>query len=178
MPVGIITDDQLQAEIKNSAVVINRERPGRRPGDVNIPDSLRKVISETAITEGNKSAQALAEMFGISSSAVSAYKNDATSTKSYHKPDEELKKHNKAVRASVADTAQGKLILALESITAEKLAEAKLRDVSSVARDMSTVMKNMDENASDRERGNQQPLVLFMPYIRQENEYRTIVVNE
>jgi hypothetical protein len=108
MPMGIVSDADLEQEIKRNGVgcadpivyipeVIIPESPGRAVGDLNVPEVLRKVIAQDAIENGRASAIKLAATFGISPSSVSAYTNGATSTESYHQPSPEINNHVKDV---------------------------------------------------------------------------------
>src|SRR5215831_1011577 len=89
MGMGIVSDADFELEQSNLRPVPTKteikelERPGRSDGDNNVPDSLRKIIGETAETEGRQEALALARTFGLSDSSVSAYANGSRSTSSY-----------------------------------------------------------------------------------------------
>src|SRR5215510_5460530 len=97
MPMGIVSDDDFDREINHLnrkpvvtpppviPEVVDMPRPGRSNGDVNVPDSLRKIIGETSELEGRDAALELASKFGISPSSVSAYANGSTSTASMDK---------------------------------------------------------------------------------------------
>lgn len=140
-----------------------------------IPESLRKLVASEAIAGGK--ASELAKTFGVSSSSISAYKHDATSTASYDIPDEGLKKANDEVRNEITGAARLRLQSAINNITDEKLADAKLKDIASVARDMSAVIKNM-EPERDRNDNPVTQFIYFAPKQRSETDYKVIEVTE
>ena len=93
MPMGIVSDAEFDRERANSSP--SREVSNTVPGTTTIiergrghnpqvPDTLKKVIGDTAVTDGPAEAKALARNFGISPSAASAYAVGANSTASYH----------------------------------------------------------------------------------------------
>jgi predicted transcriptional regulator len=181
MPMGIVSDAEFDNELQDSSrekasvTILPLPTKGRKEGDVNVPDSLRKIIGETAITDGRESATELAKSFGISPSSVSAYTNGSRSTATYdEKPDV---KNIKNAREKVAVRAIHKLNLALSSLTKDKMQMTKARDLAAIAKDMSVVSKNMT-GEGDVE-GRQTPQILFYaPQFRQESHYETIVVKD
>lgn len=174
MAIGLVSDEDFELE---GSKIIDIERPGRRAGDNNVPPALREIIAETAIEEGNGAGNELASLFGISKSSVSAYKNGATSTDSYHSPDAKLVKKTNEVREKIKGKAQSKLILALNEVTKDKLADAKLRDIAATAQAMSAIVKNMDDN-SDSGKHIPANFVIFAPYEKHIHEFQTVVINE
>jgi transcriptional regulator with XRE-family HTH domain len=175
MPVGLVSDEDFELE---HASIVDIQRPGRRNGDNNVPSSLRQVIAEEAIVNGNGSANELAELFGISKSSVSAYKNGATSTDSYNLPNPILADKVKTVKDKIRSKAQSKLIMALGEVTPDKLKSAKLRDIAATAQAMSAIVKNMDDNNGDSGRLNPANFIIYAPYIKNESDFRTVVINE
>lgn len=162
-------DEELSAEIIN----INR---GRGEGKLEVPESLREVIAEDALVNGNDSAKELARAFDISDSSVSAYKNGATSTTTYNEGDKELKSHTDAVRQKIGTKARARLLMAMNSITKDKLQDAKLRDVASVANAMSNVIRNI-EGPTDTG-NNQTNFIFYAPKTREESAFEVINLKE
>jgi predicted transcriptional regulator len=166
---GIVSDSDLELEIKRNGTNGNAEvrvpvPPGRKEGDKNVPESLRKVIAQDAIENGRDSAVELARSFGISPSSVSAYTNGATSTTSYHAPDAGLRKHVNGVKERIAGKARRRLKWALNGITEEKLQEASLKTLSTVAKDMSVIIKQMEpDEKGDTDKSTNVQVVLFAP---------------
>src|SRR5438876_2937938 len=104
-----IKRDESEESLCGKIVEINK--PGRRPGDNNVPDSLRKIIGATAIESGREAALNIANQFGISKQSVSAYSHGSTSTTSYNEPSPTLSNHVNNARERVIKKARGKLIL-------------------------------------------------------------------
>jgi len=190
MPIGIVSDLHFDEELKRlnggktkeikDAVVIEPPARGRKEGDVNVPDSLRKIIGETAVIEGRQAALDLAKDFGISPSSVSAYANGATSTTTYDTPKQSIIQHINKSRARVSKKAQRVLRGALDAITQEKLDYADAKDLAAIARNMSGVIKDMEpppEVAGQSDSKSPQ-FVIFAPQFKSEQSFETIVVNE
>lgn len=191
MPIGIVSDDIFESELKNTTgeikrrvpviegTIVNPERPGRREGDRNVPDSLRKIIGETSVLEGRQEAVDLAEMFGISESSVSAYAKGATSTTTYNQPSKSILSHINKSRTRSVKKAQKVLQEALEAITPEKLADVKVRDLAGIAKDMSAVIKNLEPEPIKDESEKMPQFVVFAPqFIKHEQLGDIIRVNE
>lgn len=176
MPLGIVSDSDFEIELQQSepkqkADVIPMPTPGRKEGDNNVPDSLRKIIGETSQIDGRQEALALASHFGISPSSVSAYANGSTSTDSMDKRPN-LPHINKA-KEVIAKQARNKLRAALNHITNEKLEDSKAVDLASIARSMSGIVKEMEpEEVVEKKDG--PSFVVYSPQFKQENHYEII----
>lgn len=169
MALGIVSDEEFLTEVAHI------EMPTRgRNGVKEIPHAIRALAAEEAIC-GTPNAQ-VAEAFGISSPSVSAYKNDATSTASYNNPNKELKEANNRVRKQVGGTALAVLTEALRCITPEKLADAKVKDVASIAKDMSSIMNDMEPVGTMNNPAAQ--FVFHVPAERSEAAYDIIDVTQ
>lgn len=156
---------------RGSVIDINRGRGAQR---VEVPESLRALISEEAIK--GTSPEVLSREFGVSKSSISAYKNDATSTASYNSPDKNLKDANELVREDVTSQARTKLLLALKHVTEEKMQDAKLTEIASVANSMSGIIKNMEPQGATTQNNTQ--IIVYKPRQREEDEFEIITVNE
>ena len=185
MSIGIVEDDDFNKELEKinrpiRAQVEILDKPGRSEGDVNVPDSLRKIIGETAVIDGRQEALALAEMFDVSASSVSAYAKGATSTASYNSPTKTILSHINKSRVRSVKKASRVLQDALSSITPDKLNSVKARDLAGIAKDMSAVIKNLEpsQDTSGADEGNKPQFVIFAPQFRDERNFDTIVVNE
>ena len=184
MPIGIVTDNDFDLELNNvkteviTGEVVVKERPGRKEGDVNVPESLRKIIGETGAVDGRQEALALAQMFGISNSSASAYANGATSTDSYNTPNRSLIKHIRARKDRASEKAHKTLDAALDNITEDKLRDIKARDLAGIAKDMSAVIRNLEPEVKEDD-GEQKPqFVVFAPTFIKEEHFETMIVNE
>src|SRR5215510_11616874 len=154
MPMGIVSDRDFDRERDNArvpvktpppkptAVVIDSPQKGRGNGNVEVPDALRKVIGEESVINGRQSAMEIADAFGISPSSVSAYANGSTSTATYDKSPNIS--HLLKAKQRISKRARKTLVLALNHITDEKLAVAKVAEVAAVARAMSGIVRDME----------------------------------
>jgi predicted transcriptional regulator len=206
MSMGIVSDDDFQKELSqigsvpsdpirtipsvpdispsvNQSSVVSQLIPkGRKEGDVNVPDSLRKIIGETAVIEGRSAALNIAKDFGISPSSVSAYAKGATSTTSYNSPSKEIISHINKSRARAVGRASKVLNTALGSITQDKLDYTDAKDLSAIAKDMSVIIKNLEPptpaNTRDDTASNGVQFVIFAPQFRREESFDVINVTE
>lgn len=190
MAIGIVTDDDLQAEldrlngngkpVQPLVQIVEKETPGRNEGDVNVPDSLRKIIGETSVLEGRQHAVALAEMFNISPSAVSAYAKGATSTASYDTPSKSIISHINKSRQRYAKKAGKVLNEAMNKIDENKLNDMSAKELAGIAKDMSVVIRNLEpqDKSNGEEDKNTPQFVIFAPQFRDERSFPTITVQE
>lgn len=195
MPIGIVSDLDLNKEldslstpkkkvvpsVPSDALVIDIPTRGRDEGDVNVPESLRKIIGEDAVINGRQSALALAQSFGISPSSVSAYAKGATSTASYDSPKSSIVNHINKSRQRVVKRASKTLNSALSAISQEKLDYSDAKDLAGIAKDMSVIIKNMEPQQvqSDESAGSKTPqFVIYAPTFRDERSFETITVQE
>jgi predicted transcriptional regulator len=190
MPIGLVSDDLLKAELdkcsgpgsdKESRPVVQiLERPGRKEGDTNVPESLRKVIAEEALLNGRGAALQIADQFGVSSSSVSAYTKGATSTTTYNSPNKELINHINKSRERAVKKASKTLNGALSAISQEKLDYADAKDLSSIAKDMSVIIKNLEpQKEVEAEAGKNSPqFIIYAPQFKKEESFEVIQVQE
>ena len=184
MPMGIVNDDDFNSELTNVGIIKNNEpkiidipTKGRSEGDTNVPDSLRKIIGEESVIEGRSSALNLARRFGISPSSVSAYNNGSTSTSSMDESPN--KPHLIDAKERVSKRARTKLILALNSLTSQKIEDSKARDIAGIAKDMSAIIKNMEPNSDKSIEINNKPqFVFYAPQVKSEESFDVIYAKE
>lgn len=178
MAMGIVDDSELEAELKRNQVqIIERQRPGRSPGDVNVPEALRKIISETAITDGRTEAVKLADMFGVSPSSTSAYARGSTTTDAPKNSNQVLAEANRKVFGKIQKKAQTRLIMALDRIDGDTLANCNAVESSQVAKNLAGIVKDFTPELRDPTYNNphlQQQLVIYAPFIRREDEFPVI----
>ncbi len=176
---GIVSDEEFESEIKDSSLPIINQLPtkGRNEGDNNVPDSLRKIIGDTAITDGRPEAIELASHFGISPSSVSAYSNGSTSTKSYN--NQPNLNHLNQVRERISKKARNRLIQSLDSITEDKLNDAKPEVLATVARSMSAIVKEMEPESPRDMSAKQAPIfVMYSPQFKKEEHFEHIFIQD
>lgn len=187
MAIGIVSSDEFDAELAKSNSVppsFPASHPpfptksinplGRGADKTNAPESLRKIIQEEALN-GTPSAE-LESAFGVSRSAVTAYKNGATSCATYNKPDEALSKHGSEIRLKISSRAKSKILSAMRHISEDKLKFAKARDLAGIAKDMSAVVRNMEPNALGN--GVNQNFVFYSPRNKSESDFDVITVHK
>jgi hypothetical protein len=183
MGMGIVSDAEFDSELANGKarkreesnptpdeLTISDLARGRSEHDINVPDALRKIIGDTATSNGRQEAVELARNFGISGSSASAYAVGARSTSSYdNRPS--LPIINKA-RLRIQTRATKKLHLAFNALTPEKIGEAKANEIALVAKAMSAIIKDMEPvpDKSGEEVKNVGPTFVFMapPIVKEE----------
>lgn len=170
-------EEPLKEELPARQIEIEHKeiKHGRGSEVKNVPDKLRELIAQEAIS--GASAKELTKEFGVSPSSVSAYKHDATSTTTYNKPNESLKKANDSVRGEIQGKTFRKLLAAIDAMTEEKISGASLKVQSSVAKDLSSIIKNTSVEESYKNGPNQQ-IVVFAPRIREEDSYEIIDIQK
>ena len=191
MAIGIVSDDDFLSEIdraNNSPVpdlkpaqVLDIPRPGRSEGDNNVPDSIRSIIQDEAVVNGRASALEFAKMVGVSDSSVSAYSKGATSTSTYNKSTKQLGDRLRNTKFRIAKKASARLNLALESITEDKLAEAKVTELALIAKSMSGIIKDMEPAAENRNGDmnfNGPSIVMYNPGFSKEASFDTVELDE
>src|SRR5262245_36957468 len=179
MPMGIVSDSDFAKEIARNQTtvkqpeIINLPTKGRG-SNPEVPDSLRKIIGETSITDGRQEAIDLAASFGISPSSVSAYSQGATSTATY--ADRPNQSHIDESKLKIARRARNKLMLAIGGITKDKLDVTKARDLAGIAKDMSAVIRNMEPEKPQTTNNNSGPtFVVYAPQFRKEEHFETVI---
>jgi hypothetical protein len=182
MAMGIVSESDFLKELEKCDKPLLREsnqpkKAGREKGEINVPESFRKIIGETSIIDGRTDAVELAKEFGISKSSVSAYKNGSTSTATYNKTNKSILEHINNSRQKVIKKAGKRLNYALDAITPDKLDEMKVKDLASVAKDMSVIIRNMEPPRESNE-GESNQYVIFAPTFRDERTFETITVPE
>jgi hypothetical protein len=185
MPMGIVSDTDFETEksrlkikeLPSVSEVIDIKR-GRGPVE-EVPDVVRETIAKCAIN-GEGTAKDIADTFAVSESSVSAYKVGAHSTSSYNEPSESLLDKVTSHKNKISRKARARLIAALNHITDEKLQDIKAIDLSTIAKNMAAVVKNIEPPAPDVVNNNQSNVqfVFMAPRVKDETEYRTITVND
>jgi len=197
MAIGLVTDDDFTRELEHHSgshksasvpsvpsvqipVIDILPTKGRNQGDVNVPEGLRKIIGEDSVINGRQSALGIAKEFGISSASVSAYAKGATSTASYNTPSKEIISHINMSRRRAIKKSGRVLNAALAAITQEKLDYTDAKDLSSIAKDMATVIKNLEPPVQPTEQSgaNAPQFVIYAPTFRDERSFDSIVVKE
>ncbi len=192
MPLGIVSDKDFDIERNNSDVLINdrnaeKDSPivtsdvlimpnvGRDKDVPNVPQSLRKVIGETAATEGLKSAMHLASSMGISQPTTSTYARGEISPGNTN---EDLLSHINNRKTKISKKALNKLNLALNNLDETKLLGCDAKELSSVAKDMASVVNAMEPKQSEDKAKEPVQFHFYAPQVRNENHYETVVAKD
>lgn len=202
MPMGLISDEEFEKQYNNvtqrkdtkepvvipTAVdtpttnaiegeVVDMPQRGRGIGSVNVPATLRSLIAGTAAIEGRPEALKLAADFGISNSSVAAYSKGAHSAATYDKPDASIIEFVKARKARVTKKALRVMTASLDKLTSEKLDTANAKELSGIAKDMSSIIGNFSDVTQVNE--NTGPtFVLYAPQVMEEKSYVPILATE
>ena len=181
MSIGVIDSKSFDEELekltgitKPVTNIVSIER-GRPAGKLEIPESIRKQIASEAIIS-DLTGKEIAQKYDVSQSSVSAYKVGSTSTTTYNQPNNDLVNHVDSVKSDISSNARSRLVMALEQITSEKVAGAKIKDIAGIAKDMSTVVKNMESPIFNQQNNTQ--VIVYQPRQREESDYEIITVNE
>lgn len=197
MPMGIVSDSDFEDElvklgivhpVKERAVSITIVPPmpaaatvediKRGRGDAtNVPDIVREIVAKSAIN-GEGTGAEIAEAFGVSPSSVSAYKVGATSTTTYHRPDDELLSTVIGHRKNISRGARDTLLAALDSLTPEKLLNEKARDLAIIAKNMSGIIVDMEPPLPPVHNQQNVQFVFMAPRVRSEDSYQIREVND
>ena len=187
MAIGIVSDQEFESELGDSkkeshiSVPVIQDIPvrGRKEGDIAVPDSIRQIIGEESLMNGRAAAVKLASDFGISPSSVSAYAVGATSTTTYNQPKKSIADHINRSRERAIKRAGRTLNSALGSITQEKLDYSDAKDLSSIAKEMSVIIRNLEPQQVVQNDGPKSPqFVIFAPQFRREESFEVINVSE
>jgi hypothetical protein len=179
MALGIVSDDIFEKEIEKIIPgLVQQKKPlGRREGDTEVPDSIRKIIGDEGNESGRKGALELSSFFGLSVQSADAYKNGATSTASYNDSNP-LKNHIANTRKRIAKKAARGINRALDALSDDKLSQASAPELASVARALSGVVKDMEPPTESGEKGPQVQFVIHAPQIMREERFHVIDVTE
>ena len=184
MALGIVDDDIFEQELGNSktpepcAIIVDKTGPGRPKETENVPDSIRKIIGDTALESGNKEGQKMARFFGTSEGTIPAYKKGATSMGDYQNPAKALGKHINKTKERIAKRAANRISMAFDAFTADKLVEATAPELASVIKSLSGVVKDMEPAREAEERGPAIQFVIHRPPMAREDTFDVIAVNE
>lgn len=147
---------------------INHGNAGRNEGDNNLTPILRSIISAAGHMD---TAKNVAANFGISESHAHVLKHGKTSSTSEVK--EEIVLTRNELLDKTRDRAVTLLMESLNLITPEKLDKAKVREISSVAKDMASIIEKTTP-VNDAPRG-PQILILTVPQ-KEAKDYKIVEV--
>jgi len=185
MAIGVVSDSDFETEVNkvrsiNPIGQVVDKTPLGRGNSLEVPDSLRKVIGETGAVDGRQEALALGRMFGISPSAASAYANGANSTTTYDTPNPGIKSVINKRKERISRRASKVLNASLDELANEdKLKDVKAIELSTIARNMASIVKDMEPEIEKGPSENGGPtFVLYAPQFTKEERYDVINLNE
>jgi len=164
---------------ENSVVecVIPPNKLGRPEGRKEIPSEIRKFIATSAI-EGGETNKEIARIFKVSKDSVNAYKHGATSEATYNKPDGDLAPHVRSVRQRLVGKAQRVLKSSLNQITDEALSEIGPVRAAGIAKDMSSIIKNLEPQIQDDDDKVTYNTVFYAPQLAKESDFEYVDVDD
>jgi hypothetical protein len=198
MPLGIITEEELLAELNKGTDVSNQQNnavsnqhdpsrpnntsimplitPGRPEGKGNIPDVVKKVIAEEFLN--GASHKEITAAFNVSQPVTTASAKGLSNSSPGAEINPELKNHVVKIRNRIVRKASNKLTLALDQITQDKLNDLSPRDSSAIAKDMSQIIRNLEPEKEGGGKGNSAQFIYFAPQQKSLNDYDVVTVKD
>lgn len=173
MPMMVCSEEDFALEVSRLVVDYKTIESGRGKGKTEVPLEIKKLVASEALA--GISVDEIREKYNVSASSVSAYKNDANSTASYHDANKELAENNKQVRTTISERAEGVILESIGLLTVEKLAAAKARDIAGIAKDMSAVISNMKDKGNAPTGVN---ITIMVPQVKEEQDFKVIDIGE
>lgn len=202
MPLGIVSDKDFFNEIeedsdikpRTSNIDIENATPstaivgevldfptvGRHSDIPDIPISLKKILAETHAIEGLSRAQELANSFGGLSQPTLSTLGSGNTSRGTHKSraGNSLVEHLNNRKTKISNRALNKINLALAHMTEDKFEDLEMRELATIAKDMSVVAKQMEPTKIDE--GHKDPVQFhfYSPQVRTENHYDVVVAKD
>lgn len=185
MAIGVLNPKEFEEELNrlkdstdenpvSRGVVIPSHDKGRGLGNNQVPNSIRKIISEDVLN--GIPASEVSEAFGISKSSISAYKNGSTSTSSYDKPNDSLTNFNRTIKDKLLKKSRKAMLRALDHMTEDKFEGARLTELSIVAKNMSGIAADMEPVINNQINNTQ--VIVYRPRMKEEDDYVSLQLNE
>ena len=170
-------DDVKIPEIVTSDMIRNPMGAGRMKDVSNVPQSLRKIIAEESVTNGNKSAKNLLSGLGtsLSDATISTYKSGNVSpSNGISVKDTDLLEYINQRKGKLGKKALNKLNLALLHLDEAKMSGLDAKELSGVAKDMAIIVDKMQPTKRDEEKVAPVQFVIMAPQINTEAYYQTV----
>lgn len=156
--------------------VLTMKRVGRHNDVNNVPMSLRKVLSEEHAVNGFQNAKKLADSLGgLSQPTLSTYGRGQVSN---GQSNDDMLNYLNGRKTKISKRALNKLNLALSLIDEDKMLGCDVKELSSVAKDMAIVAKQMEPSVKEDEKKDPVQFHFYSPTIKQENHYDTVVAKD
>lgn len=183
MPIGIVSQTDYEKEIVNKNIDKDITTPARsgivmdmpdkgRGNKLETPEPIRALVAQEILS--GVSLRDVAREYNISTSSASAYAHGATSTASYNQLDKKLNKKNNIFKDRIVRKAGRLAITALDSISPDDFRGASLREKSSVAQQMASVVRDMisDDRPIDDKKVQ---IVIYAPAMKTVEDYHTAI---
>ena len=170
-------DDVKIPEIVTSDMIRNPMGAGRMKDVSNVPQSLRKIIAEESVTNGNKSAKSLINGLGVtlSDATISTYKSGNVSpSNGVSIKDTDLLEYINQRKGKLGKKALNKLNLALLHLDEAKMSGLDAKELSGVAKDMAIIVDKMQPTKRDEEKVAPVQFVIMAPQINNESHYQVV----
>jgi hypothetical protein len=152
-----LTEEQAKLRVERSSKIVRKRAP-------NMPVAAKVIVGAAGLlSQYSKASRDL----GLSYSAV-----ESTTNGRFKNPEAKAKL-DKLVD-NIQETAALKLVEALGLITPEKMENAKLRDLSSVAADMARILEKTS-NRNNQVNQTQNQVIIYAPRTKDEDEFKVIV---
>lgn len=171
-PSNFLRHDERNISSEPKVVFEDIPERGRGLGNKNKTDKERIEVASDSIS--GMSNEDVANKHEVSLSSVSAYKNGATSTSSYNEKNESLQKSNDEVKIVIAAQVKNKLLQTLEAITPDKINKAKLGELTNLAHGMSGILKHVEPEDENKNKGNGPQFIFMVPPQKTEEHYKVI----
>lgn len=173
---GIVDESEFNKSLtdsKSAPSLVRIQNKGKQVGDAPIGNSVRKIISDEALTSGNN--KSTADAFGVGISTIEQGKRGQIGRRN----DDDLSTFIKSRKNALAEVAMDKLGAAMDSITDDKLNQASLKESADVAKSMASIVRDMtaDDGMNNKNEMNVQ-FVLHAPEMKKLEDYQVIDLGE
>jgi hypothetical protein len=171
MPIGIVNPDDYKKEVVDKPVIDKKT-----PYQEKVPAPIRALIAQEVMLGGT--VRDVAKELGVQKSAAHAYSNNLTTTRIGFGSNEDLERRNNIFRNRIRTKAGRLSLTALDSIAPEDFMKATLRDKSSVAKEMASIVRDMtpDVNRNGGMTNNVQ-FIIHAPEVKREEDYIDVIVS-
>lgn len=162
---------QARSQTRDLVRIVDKA-PGRPVGATDVPLATKALVGTLANLESQSNIE-LAKDFGLSKDQVSAFKNGKSTVNGKENP--ELKEKIEDNLGIVRDRAADILLQTLGLLTPERIQGIqKVKDVTAVAKDMSTIIRNATPQNTDK--GSQNIVQIINHGQRSEDSYDVIEI--
>lgn len=154
----IVSKQQIEERLNSNKNIIHRGFSSSESFNPPQPEFIKRIEANLLIK--GETQRDIGTAFDVSHRAINRISTE--------NPD--VKQRLEAKRNNIRDSALDSLMNALGFINGEKLKDAKLTELSSIAKDMSVVVEKMSSKDSIGDR----TLIVFAPVIKSERDYEVI----